>query len=291
MVFNEPWCFTFLGTLFGVHAPGMRDADHCMKATHVVNLAQAAAMKAMRATGKPDAVGTAFSMTASYPASESVEDRAAAERQHAFVNTWFLDPLVKGAYPLAYVEQEKTLRRMDIRAGDMEQMRSKFDFIGINLYQRAIVAAAEQDRNLGTRQVPGPGPRTAFGWEVWPAALYQMIKRVDADYGHPPIYVTENGCSYATAPGADGRVHDQERIEFYDGYVGQVGRALDEGCDVRGYYAWTLLDNFEWATGTSQRFGLAYTDFETQKRTIKDSGYWFRDLIAKNEIAYDETLV
>ncbi len=291
MVFNEPWCFTFLGTLFGIHAPGLRDADHCMKATHVVNLAHAAALKAMRATGKPDAVGTAFSMTSCYPASDSAEDKAAAERQHAFVNTWFLDPLVKGSYPLAYVDQEKTLRRMDIRPGDMEQMRSKLDFIGINLYQRAIVAAAEQDRNQGTRQVPGPGPRTAFGWEVWPAALYQMIKRIDADYGRPPIYVTENGCSYATAPGPDGRVHDQERIDFYDGYIGQVARAIDEGCDVRGYYAWTLLDNFEWATGFSQRFGLTYTDFETQKRTIKDSGYWFRDLIAKNEIAYDETLV
>jgi beta-glucosidase len=291
MVFNEPWCFTFLGTLFGIHAPGFRDADHCMKATHVVNLAHAAALKAMRATGKPDAVGTAFSMTSCYPASDSAEDKAAAERQHAFVNTWFLDPLVKSAYPLAYVDQEKTLRRMDIRPGDMEQMRSKLDFIGINLYQRTIVAASEQDRNMGTRQVPGPGPRTAFGWEVWPAALYQMIKRIDADYGRPPIYVTENGCSYATAPGADGRVHDQERIDFYDGYIGQVARAIDEGCDVRGYYAWTLLDNFEWATGFSQRFGLTYTDFETQKRTIKDSGYWFRDLIARNEIAYDETLV
>ncbi len=292
MVFNEPWVFTFIGLLYGQHAPGMRDADHCMKATHIVNLTQAAAMKAMRATGKPEAIGTAFSMQSTYPASESAEDRAAAERQHGFSNTWFLDPLVKGAYPLAYVDQEKALRRMDIRPGDMEAMRTKFDFIGINLYQRSIVANAEQDRNIGARQVPGPGPRTAFNWEVWPAAIYQMIKRVDKDYGHPAIYVTENGCSYPTAPGADGRVHDQERIDFYKGYVGQVARAYDEGCDVRGYYAWTLIDNFEWSTGYSQRFGLTHCDFENgQKRTIKDSGYWFRDLIASNEIEYDETLV
>ena len=290
MVFNEPWVFTFIGTLFGVHAPGLRDADHCLKATHIVNLSQAAAMKAMRATGKPDAIGSAYSMTSMYPASESAEDAAAAERQHGFTNTWFLDPLLKGAYPVAYVDQEKALRRMDIRPGDMEHMRSKLDFIGINLYQRAIVADAPQDRNIGTRQIPGPGPRTAFNWEVWPAGIYQMIKRIDADYGHPPIYITENGCSYPTAPGADSRVHDQERIDFYDGYVGQVARALDEGCDVRGYYAWSLLDNFEWAMGFSQRFGLTYTDFDTLKRTVKDSGYWFRDLIAKNEIEYDETL-
>jgi beta-glucosidase len=291
MVFNEPWCFTFLGTLYGAHAPGMRDADHCMKATHIVNLTQGEAMKAMRATGKPEMVGTAFSMQSIYPASESAEDRAAAERAHAFNNAWFIDPILKGVYPTAYVDQEKALARMDIRPGDMERMRSTFDFIGVNLYQRSIVRDAPEDRNTGARPVPGPGPRTAFNWEVWPAALYQMIKRVDKDYDRPLIYVTENGCSYPAAPGADGRVHDPERIEFYHGYIGQVARAIDEGCDVRGYYAWTLLDNFEWATGFTQRFGLAYCDFETQQRTIKDSGYWFRDLIAENQIDYDETLV
>ena len=292
MVFNEPWVFTFIGLLYGQHAPGVRDSTTCMKATHIVNLSQAAAMKAMRATGKAEMIGTAFSMSSMYPASDSEEDRAAAERQHAFSNTWFLDPIVKGAYPQAYVDQDAMLAKMDIRLGDMDAMRSTFDFIGINLYQRSIIANDPSGRNTGARQVPGPGPRTAFNWEVWPAALYQMIKRIDADYGHPPIYVTENGCSYPTAPNAEGRVPDQERVEFYNGYVGQVARAFDEGCDVRGYYAWTLLDNFEWATGFSQRFGLTHCDFENgQKRTIKDSGYWFRDLIAKNEIEYDETLV
>lgn len=291
MIFNEPWVFTFLCYLYGVHAPGLRDADLALKATHVVNLAQTSALRAMRATGKPEMIGTAFSMSSMYPASDSAEDRAAAERQHGFSNTWFLDPMYRGAYPQAYVEQEKTLARMDIRPGDMERVRDKLDFIGINLYQRAIIANDPGNTNTGGRLVPGPGPRTEFGWEVWPSAIYQMIKRIDADYGHPPIFVTENGCSYSTAPGADGRVHDDKRIDFYQGYVGQVARALDEGCDVRGYYAWTLLDNFEWAMGFSQRFGLAFTDFETRKRTIKDSGYWFRDLIAKNEIGYDETLV
>ena len=142
-----------------------------------------------------------------------------------------------------------------------------------------------------SRQVPAPGPKTSFGWEVWPAALYRMIMRVHRDYGLP-IYVTENGCSYTTAPDADGRVRDQERIDFYKGYIGQVGRAMDEGADVRGYYAWTLIDNFEWAMGYSQRFGIVYCDFENeQKRFVKDSGFWYRDLIAAGEIEYDETLV
>jgi len=291
IVFNEPWVFVFLGYLYGTHAPGVRDSSRAMKAAHVVNLAQAEAMRAMRATGKVEALGNAFSMSASYPASDSEEDRAAAERHHRWNNVWFLEPVLKGAYPEAYLDQARALERMDVRPGDMERIKGSYDFIGINLYSRAIVAHSEQERNLGIRMFPGPGPKTAFNWEVWPAAIYQAIKRVDRDYGRPPIYITENGCSYPTAPGPDGRVHDQERIDFYHGYVGQVARAAAEGCDVRGYMAWSLLDNFEWAMGFSQRFGLAWCDFEHgQQRIVKDSGYWFRDLIAGRRIAYDETL-
>jgi beta-glucosidase len=291
MVFNEPWVFTFLGYVFGVHAPALRETTNGLRATHIVNLAQAQATRAIRALGLVDAVGTAYSMSSAYPATDSAEDRAAAERQHAFSNDWFLRPAMKGEYPHAYVDQEKTLARMDIRPGDMELVKEPLDFIGVNLYQRSIVAAAPNDRNLGARQVPGPGPRTDFNWEVWPAAIYQMLMRVHRDYPGVPLYVTENGCSYGDRPGPDGRVRDQKRIEFLEGFIGQVGRALAEGADVRGYYLWTLIDNFEWAMGFSQRFGIVDVDHETQKRTIKDSGYWYRDLIARNEIAYDETLV
>jgi beta-glucosidase len=291
MVFNEPWVFTFLGYLFGQHAPGIRDTAAGLRSTHIVNLAQAAAMQAMRATGKPRKVGSAFSMSPAYPNTDSEEDRAAAERQHAFTNAWFIDPILKGAYPHAYVEQERVLGRMDIRPGDMEAMRSTYDFIGVNLYQRIIVENAPNDRNLGTRAIPGPGPRTEFNWESWPAALYQMIMRVTKDYGRPEIYVTENGCSYGDEPGPDGRVRDDRRIEFLRGYIGQAARAMDEGADLRGYYLWTLIDNFEWAMGYSQRFGIVHVDHATQKRTIKDSGYWYRELINANKIDYDETLV
>ena len=291
MVFNEPWVFIYPGYLYGYLAPGVRDTSHAMKASHVVNLAQAEAMRAMRATGKVDTVGNAFSMSAAYPASDSEEDRAAAERLHNWNNVWFLHPILRGEYPQAYVDQERALERMDVRPGDMEKMRSEYDFIGINLYTRTIVEARDVDRNLGLGRVEGPGPRTGNDWEIWPAAIYQAIKRIDADYGHPPIYITENGCSYQTEPGPDLRVHDDERIDFYRQYIGQVARAFDEGCDVRGYLAWSLLDNFEWSAGYSHRFGIVYCDYENeQKRIIKDSGYWFRDLIARGEIEYDEAL-
>jgi beta-glucosidase len=291
MIFNEPWVFTFLAYLYGMHAPGIRDTGQAMRATHVVNLAQTAALNAMRATGLSEAIGTAFSMTATYPETASAEDAAAAERQHAFGNDWFLAPMYRGDYPRAYVDQEAMLARMDIRHGDMEAVRGALDFIGINLYQRQIVADDPGGRNLGTRLVPGPGPRTEFNWEAWPAAIYRMIMRVTRDYGPVPIYVTENGCSYGDGPGADGRVRDEKRIDFLRGYIGQVARAIDEGADVRGYYLWTLIDNFEWTMGYSQRFGIIHVDHETQKRTIKDSGYWYRDLIGANTIEYDETLV
>jgi beta-glucosidase len=199
---------------------------------------------------------------------------------------------MKGEYPRAYVEQERMLERMDIRPGDMESLREPLDFIGINLYNRAIVANAPGDRNLGVTMLPLSGPKTQFPSEVHPAAIYRMIMRVSGEYGRPPIYITENGCSYGVGPDAGGRVRDDKRVEFLDGYIGQVGRALDDGADVRGYYCWSLLDNFEWAMGYSQRFGIVHCDFENgQKRTIKDSGYWYRDLIKAGEIAYDETLV
>jgi beta-glucosidase len=289
MIFNEPWVFTFLGYLFGIHAPGVRDTALGMRTTHIANLAQGEAFRAMRASGLAETIGSAFSMSSTYPASDSADDRAAAERHHCFANDWFLRPAMRGEYPPAYVEQARVLERMDIREGDMEKVRAPFDFIGINLYQRSIVAAAPDDRNTGARQLPGPGPRTDFNWEIWPAAIYRMIMRVWKDY-RLPIYITENGCSFGDGPGPDGRVHDQRRVDFLNGFIGQVGRAIDEGADVRGYYLWSLIDNFEWTMGYSQRFGIVHCDFDDQKRTVKDSGYWYRDLIKRGSINYDETL-
>ncbi len=291
MIFNEPWVFTFLGYISGIHAPGITDREAGMRSTHIVNLAQTSALRAMRGVGTADAIGTAFSMSASYPYTDSAEDRAAADRHHAFNNDWFLRPIMKGEYPRAYVDQDAALASMDIRPGEMESLKEPLDFIGINLYTRTLIANNPEEKYLGIRQVPGKGPRTKFGWEVWPPALYTAIMRVHRDYGKP-IYVTENGCSYDDKPAPDIRVHDPGRIDFYQGYVGQVARAIDEGADVRGYYAWSLIDNFEWTFGYSQRFGLIYCDFENgQKRTVKDSGYWYRDLIESGEIEYDETAV
>jgi beta-glucosidase len=222
---------------------------------------------------------------ATYPASETEEDVAAAERQFRFHSLWFLDPAVRGEYPDCYVGG-MTPERLGVEPGDMEIIKTDFDCIGINLYSRTVVANDPNDRNLGTRGVNLPDvERTDYNWEVYPEALHDVIMRIWNDY-KLPIYVTENGASYGDAPDASGGVNDERRISFLQRYIAGVARAIEEGADVRGYYHWTLTDNFEWAMGFSQRFGLVYNDFETQTRTIKNSGYWYRDLIANSGYEY-----
>jgi beta-glucosidase len=286
LIFNEPWVFTYLGYLAGIHAPGMRDAPIAMRATHVVNLAQGLAARAMRATNRVEGLGTAFSMTGVYPASESADDRAAAERRFAFSNLWFLETAQRGRYPDAYLETSKAVSRLGIEPGDMEIAKCDLDFIGINLYSRSVVAHDPQDANLGAREAPPRDvERTEFGWEVYPEAIHDVIMRIWRDYGKP-IYITENGCSYGDRPDEHGVVNDERRISFLQRYVAQVGRAIEEGADVRGYYHWSSMDNFEWGEGYSQRFGLIWVDFETQQRIVKESGRWYRGVIENSGYTY-----
>ena len=285
LIFNEPWVFTVMGYLNGHHAPGIRDASMAMRATHIVNLAQGMAARAMRETGNVEELGSAFSMTGAYPATSSEDDRAAAERRFAFNNLWFLETVQNGRYPEAYVGGVD-LARLGVEPDDMQLIQAPLDFIGINLYTRSIVAHDPQEPNLGGRDAPVDGvERTEFGWEVYPEALHDVILRIWNDY-KLPIYITENGCSYSDGPDARGVVDDQRRISFLQRYIAQVARAIEEGADVRGYYLWSLMDNFEWAFGYSQRFGITHVDFETQKRTIKQSGYWYRDVIKENGFSY-----
>jgi beta-glucosidase len=285
MVFNEPWVFTILGHMVGAHAPGIHDSSLALRTTHIVNLAQGMAVRAMRATGKVESVGTAFSTMSAYPASDSPEDLAATERLHRFNNVWFLETAQNGRYPDAYV-RGMDLERLGVQPGDMDIVKAPLDFIGINSYTRVVVANDPQDANLGARFVAAPDmDRTEMGWEVYPEAIYQIIMRLWNDYRRP-IYVTENGCSYGDGPDESGAVNDDRRVRFLQGYIGQVGRAIREGADVRGYYHWSLTDNFEWGHGYSQRFGLVHVDFPTQRRIIKKSGHWYRDLIAGNRVEY-----
>jgi len=283
-IFNEPEVFVSAGYLLGTHAPGIRDASIAMRASHIVNLAQGLAARAMRATGKVEELGTAFSMNGVCPASEGEEDRLAAERFFRFSNLWFLETVQNGRYPEAHVDGTD-LAHLAVQPGDMEIAKSPLDFIGINLYSRSVIANNPQDKNLGCRIVHvEDAERTDYGWEVYPQAIYDVIMRIWRDYQRP-IYITENGCSYDDRPDKSGVVNDERRISFVRRYLDQVARAIEGGADVRGYYHWALLDNFEWAEGYRQRFGLVYVDHSTQRRIIKQSGYWYRDVIAANRLA------
>lgn len=288
MVFNEPWIFTMLGYATGIHAPGRHEIDNAIKATHTVNLAQGMTVKAIRESkNHPDAVGTAFSMSPVHPQTGSLEDRTAAERWHRFFNMWFLEPVMHGKYPEAFL-RGSVEDRVEIRAGDMDTIKAPLDFIGINLYTRAVVAHDSHDRNMGVKQVRAGGEEvTDFGWEVHPQALSEMILRVTKDYPGIPIYVTENGCSYGDQPGADGKVNDQRRVSFLRRYISEVGHAMKAGADVRGYFLWTFTDNFEWAEGFQQRFGIVYCDFHTQQRIVKESGHWYAQLANTGALDFD----
>ena len=291
MLFNEPAAFVDLGYLDGTHAPGRKSLLDFLRATHVVNLAQGAGFRALKSARPSSRVGTAFSMSACEPASDSDEDKLAAERAHAITNTWFLEPALRGRYPEALTFLPETAMR--IKSGDMDQARAALDFIGINLYYRTIAsapgtmerAAHAQDWLFPVKMEAGQqGPKTDFNWEVWPKSLYDMVLRITRDYNRPVIEITESGCAYNDGPDASGVIHDSRRVAYHREYLAALARSIADGADVRGYHAWSLLDNFEWAEGFSQRFGLSYVDFKTQKRTIKDSGRWYAKVAAENRV-------
>jgi beta-glucosidase len=284
MIFNEPKVFTIFGYLVGIHAPGRRDRDAFLRASHTVNLAQGQAFAAMKAIDPKLEIASAFNMSPCEPMTDSRADVEATKRWDAFVNRWYIEPALLGRYPDAFVNGLPA-DVMGIRDGDMEKVKAPLDFVGINLYTRTLVKAVK-DGNLDAMDgSPGgglDGPRTDFGWEVWPDALHDQIMAVTRDYGAPIIEITENGCSYGDGPDHRGVVNDTRRIEFYQGFLAAVARAIEKGARVRGYHAWTLMDNFEWAEGYEQRFGLVWCNHDTQERIVKASGHWYAETAAHN---------
>ena len=291
MLFNEPLAFTYNGYLDGKHAPGHNSIIDFLRASHTVNLAQGAGFHALKGVRPTARVGTAFNMSSCEPATDSEDDRAAAERAHAIGNLWFLEPALNGRYPEALAFLPETV--MGIKARDFEKVRAPLDFIGINLYYRTMASAAgAMERISHAQQWLFPvkltggqqGPKTDRGWEVWPQALYDIVTRISRDYNRPQIEITESGCAYNDGPDASGVIRDTRRIAYHREYLQALAGAIADGADVRGYHAWSLMDNFEWAEGYSQRFGLAYVDFKTQQRTVKESGRWYAKVAAENRV-------
>ena len=283
-IFNEPWVFTTHGYALGTHAPGRTDLSETLRAIHVVNLAQGQAFRAMKAVNAKLQLGTAYSMTSAEAASDAPEDREAAERGHAFFNLIFLDTALLGKYPAAF---PATPEMLGVRPGDMELVRAPLDFLGINYYMRGIFSRPQHSITapLGFERVAGSeGRLTDNGWEVWPDGFYRLIMQITRLYNAPAIEITENGCAYNDCPDGNGRIPDQRKIEFYREYLSALARARKDGANVRAFHAWSLLDNFEWDQGYTQRFGLVYVDYRSLKRTIKESGAWYAKLAASGEL-------
>lgn len=292
---NEPFVTTFFGYGKGEKAPGLRRPWDMLTAGHHMLLSHGLAVQAFRAAnlraanpGAPDpAIGIVLMVWPHHPASNRPRDLAANQRADGGMNRMFLEPLFRAAYPEDLLRHFARLRIWPrTLPGDMEIIAQPIDFIGVNTYTRLVNAADPRDLFIGARQVAQPGPQTAMGWEYYPPCIYEALQKVRA-YTDLPLYITENGAAYDDVFGPDGGIDDVKRIAYLRDHLAQAHRAIADGVDLRGYFVWSLLDNFEWEMGCAKRFGLIYTDYATLKRTWKRSAYWYREVIARNGLVID----
>lgn len=280
---NEPWCSSFLGYGSGAHAPGRTDTRDAVAAAHHLNLAHGLALAGIRRAQPGARVGIANIVTDILPASDSAPDLAASDRLDAVSNRVFLDPLALGRYS-DEVLTALTPFGLDhvIAMGDLELIGAPIDFLGINHYQRLTARDAPGSGPFGVAEHAAEPASTSFGWSVIPESLTAVLIRIQRDFGDLPILVTENGASYDDVLGPDGEVDDIERVAYLDAYLAAAARAIASGVNLHGYFAWSFLDNFEWAEGYSKRFGIVFVDYVTQTRIPKQSAHWYRRLIAEH---------
>ncbi len=285
ITFKEPWVVAFLGNLEGVHAPGFKDPTLAVRVSHNLMVSHAQAVQAFRQSGIRDGkISISLNLYPIYSFSESAEDKLAAKMADGYDNRWFLDPVLKGVYPEDMLEFFETkLDAPEIMPGDMDLIKNNpIDFLSVNYYSRELVKYSPHNNIFGYKAIlPESSEVTDMGWEVYPEGLYDLLKRIHRDYEHPEIFITENGAAFKDDRIIDGRVEDDDRIEFVRGHLEAVSRAASEGVRVKGYYLWSLMDNFEWAWGYSKRFGIIYVDYTTLRRTLKKSAFWFKNLISK----------
>ena len=292
-ILNEPKTFTHLGYWNGMFAPGRKDPLAFLRASHVVNLAQGRAFTVLKSHSPQAEVGTAIDPTPMIPASDSVADQAAAEQWFRFHNLWHIWPALTGHYPQGVLPADQQAELLGIRNGDEVIVRAPFDFLGLNYYTGAHPAGgAEGQRGIPGLIVEKDGwgqgihGKTDSGWDIYPQGLYDIVTKISHLIGgHIPIEITESGAAYNMMPNEHGRIHDAKRITYLRAHLRELARAIHEGVPVRAYHAWSLMDNFEWTRGYSQRFGLVYVDFANgQKRVIKDAGHWYANVAATNHV-------
>ncbi|NJN54962.1 MAG: beta-glucosidase [Anaerolineae bacterium] len=285
---NEPWVAAFLGYQIGEHAPGLHDRTAALQAAHHLLLSHGRAVPIIRANSPGAEVGMVLNTTHVYPASPSDADYQMGRWQDGWINRWFMDPLYGRHYPADMVAAFNIPELEFVQPGDMDTIAVQTDFLGINYYTRSVPRNETAPHNLPRTIDPSINEHTEMGWEVYPDGLYGVLTRLDSDYRVPKIYITENGASYSDGPDSNGRITDTRRLEYIRDHLLACHRAMQNGVPLAGYFGWSLMDNFEWAKGYLQRFGLVWVDYESQQRIPKDSALWYRDVIARRAIITDQ---
>ena len=270
---NEPWCSAFHGYSDGKHAPGITDDRSAFLASHNLLLAHGLAIPILRRNAVNSKHGIVLNFTPAYPANDSAKDVTDFADEY---NHWFIKPIMKGEYPKSVYQHYIDLMPT-IEDGDMGIINAKIDFLGVNNYSRSVIDKDGQYPNH--KQVHlSDVERTQIGWEVYPAGLLKLLTDLHQTYQLPPIYITENGAAVDDQV-VDGAVEDEQRCRYYQNHLSSVDQAIRKGVDIRGYFAWSLMDNFEWSEGYKMRFGIVYVDYKTQKRIPKRSALWFKEFL------------
>jgi len=284
---NEPWVTAAAGYFDGSHAPGIKDPVATFRAMHHLLLSHGLAAEAIRASAKgPVKVGITLNLNPVHPATDSKKDQAAALRMDTMLNRSMLDPLLKGTTPIQEFAAGRLLSGSLIKPGDLEKIHT-LDLLGVNYYTRTVAKNDPKFPVVAASQVQPQGNEYSGMWEIYPEGLHELLLRIWKDYQPAcEIMVTENGVPVPDGLDFDGRVRDERRIRYLKDHIYQVHRAIQDGVPVKGYFHWTMMDNFEWSLGYGPRFGFVYVDYETLKRTVKDSGRWFAGLIVDNGFEY-----
>lgn len=293
---NEPWCVSWLGYMSGVHAPGVKNRRDALAAAHHTAMAHAASTRVIKNLVPQAKVGITVNMTnVRYPSDANEDTLKVSRLMDAHLNRWWIDAYLTGEYPAELIEYYGDLADGIILPGDSELLIAKPDFMGINYYNDAFISNAKPgDKNLSeggpypfdiavNQELPEELKVTDFGWPITPPGLTDLLVRVHRDWSEiPSLCITENGAAFNDGPDASGEVNDDRRVKYLQDHLQSIEAAISAGVPLSGYFAWSLLDNFEWAEGYDKRFGLVHVDFESQKRTLKKSAYVFRDHILLN---------
>jgi len=283
--FNEPRIFAWLGYIEGTHAPGLTDWPTGVQVAHHVMVAHGSAFRVMRQNLGADAqIGIVYALSPIETTSDDPEVLALQQEMDARTNRWFLDPVLRGEYPAELLALPHWAN-LQIEPGDMELMRTPLDFMGINYYSRTVLSPENNSRGdlHDTARIPD-SEYTAMGWEVYPKGLYNTLTRVHERYNVPALYVTENGAAFDDVLETGGRIHDERRTAYLREHFRAAQRAIAEGVPLKGYFVWSLMDNFEWALGYSKRFGIVYVDYATGTRYLKDSARFYQSVIRTNAV-------